>query len=74
MKDRKRCLLKRLRLNDRRSALSLFVFTGPLWFEVYPSSVREYNSISNDCTLLKSPITGIDGAVAHYIYAFELHC
>jgi hypothetical protein len=74
MKDRKRCLLKRLRLNDPRSALSLFAFTDPLWFEVYPSSVREYHSISNACTLLKSHITDVAGKDAHFMVAFELHC
>jgi hypothetical protein len=67
MKDRKHCLLKKLRLNDRRSALSLFAVTDPFWFEVYPSLVREYHSISNDCTLLKHSITGFIDKFAHFM-------
>jgi hypothetical protein len=74
MKDRKRCLLKKLRLNDSRSALGLFAFTDPMCFGSYPCLLREYHSISNDCTLLKSPITGVAVTAAHYMVAFELHC
>ncbi len=74
MKDRQRCLLKKLRLNDSKSALCLFALTDPTCFGSYPYLLREYHSIRNDCTLLKSAITNVAVATVHCMVAYELHC